>query len=132
MHIELIKFYEITRTDEKQHLIGSLHIRLPEIGLHIKGITVFEKSNIGISGFPDGRHLTKALAKRSITHASFSMRRKRMKSSLIFFKLKAASLLRITLTSTPETLKPQPAPAPSKQLARVKTWMHHKKLRKPH
>ena len=63
MDIEIIKLYEIARTDEKQHLVCTLHIRLPEIGLNIKGITVFKNKNFWYFRLPGRKAFDRSLGK---------------------------------------------------------------------
>ena len=64
MKIEFVKFYETARDDAREHLIGTLHIRLPEFGLNIKGVHVFRKKNdYWFIGLPNRKAFDKTLGK---------------------------------------------------------------------
>jgi hypothetical protein len=45
MQIEIVNLHEIHRDDEAQHLTASLHIKIVDYGLHIRGIRLFKRSD---------------------------------------------------------------------------------------
>lgn len=64
MKLEIVKFYETARDDAREYLIGTLHIRLPEFGLNIKGVHVFRKKNdYWFIGLPNRKAFDKTLGK---------------------------------------------------------------------
>lgn len=120
MHIELIKFYEITRQDEKQHLIGTLHIRLPEIGLNIKGITVFKKKFFWYFRLPGRKAFDQSLGKE-VNYACILFDEKEKNDALFsFLQSEGKKFVEDYLSSTPETPKLQPSPAASKAVGQSK------------
>lgn len=60
MEIEFLKFYEVSRDDSRGHLSGTLHIRLPSIGLNLKGIQVIRKKNYFFISLPSKKGFDKS------------------------------------------------------------------------
>jgi len=62
MTIEIIKFYEVERDVARDRVSGTLHIRLPEIGLHIRGIFALKKKDYFFFSFPQKRGFDRSLS----------------------------------------------------------------------
>lgn len=115
MRIEIIKFYEINRQDEKQHLIGTLHIYLPEIGLNIKGITVFKKKAYWHFRLPSKRTFDQSSGKE-VDYACILFDEKEKNEALLsFLKNEGRKFVEDYLASKPETKKLKASPKPSMQ-----------------
>lgn len=52
MELEVIAFYTTDRCDEKELLKGTLHIRLPALGIDIRGIAVSRRKSYWHFGLP--------------------------------------------------------------------------------
>lgn len=113
MNFEIMKFYEITRQDEKQHLIGTLHIRLPEIGLNIKGILTFKKKHFWHFRLPSKRAFDSVLEKEVDYACILFDEREKNDALLNFLKTEGRKFVEDYLSSTPEIQKLEVVPKPS-------------------
>jgi len=55
MEFEIVAFYETHRDDKKALLSGTLHIRLPELGIELRGIRVQKKKDFFRVALPHGK-----------------------------------------------------------------------------
>ena len=115
MDIEFIKFYETQRDDRREHLIGSLHIRLPELCLNIKGIHVLRKKNYWFVGLPDRRGWDKSLDKEVI-YSVILFDSKKMNDELIgILREKGRAFVEDYLKSNPQRAEGRGVVAPTKE-----------------
>ena len=82
MNVEFVKFYETNRDDERQQLSGTLHIRLPEIGINIKGINVIRKKDYWFIGLPSRKSFDRCLEKE-VNYATFLFDEKEKNRELV-------------------------------------------------
>lgn len=70
MNIEILEFYEVSRNDEKKILLGTIRVRLTDLGIDILGIYITRKNKSFYFNMPSrlGKdHVTK----KSITYPVF-------------------------------------------------------------
>jgi hypothetical protein len=53
MDVEPLFFYESERNDANGYLSGTMHVRLPEIGIELRGIYVLRKKDFWLFRLPD-------------------------------------------------------------------------------
>jgi hypothetical protein len=106
MQLEIVKFYETSRDDERGQLIGTLHIKLPEIGLNVKGIHVMRKKAYWFIGLPSKKGYDKSLD-TEVSYAVILFDEKEKNEELInFLRSEGRKFVESYLENNPQPIKP--------------------------
>ncbi|SRR5258706_8862042 len=81
MEIEIVKFYPFERNDELKTLKGTLHIFLPDIGIHVRGIRVIREKNKWRFTLPRGYGIDQE-TKKTVSYPIFRFAQDKKKSAL--------------------------------------------------
>lgn len=105
MEFEVLNFYEIKREDAKQHIVGTLHVRILEIGLDLKGILAFRKKNFWMFRIPRRTAFDRKLGK-SVEYGIFLFDTKEKNDKFFdFLHTKGKEFIEACLATTPEETK---------------------------
>jgi len=110
MKVEFCKFYEVKRDGE--HLVGTLHVRLPEIGLNIKGIHVLKKKDFWFIGLPNKKGFDHSLDREVMYTVVLFDERAKNDELISIIRLEGRKFVEDYLNSNPQALE---TPKPSDQ-----------------